>query len=90
LFDTDSSDKIPYLTAAEGVGVRNVVAEMNSSTSGRMYIEESVVGKDRFRRLFFQSNLNVIQSGEAIIDVVHTAYCLLTLTLTLYPIPSRG
>jgi len=53
------------MTSFGGVGNRKTVAKFNSELSGEILVEDIEMGEDEwFRRLLFQSNLSVVQSGK--------------------------
>lgn len=53
------------MTSFGGVGNRKTVATFNSELSGQILVEDIEMGDDEwFRRLLFQSNLSVVQSGK--------------------------
>jgi hypothetical protein len=52
------------MTSFGGVGNRKTIATFDSELSGKIIVEDVEMGEEEwFRRLLFQSNLNVVQSG---------------------------
>ena len=65
---------IPFM-ALDGIGSRNVLAEGDTSVSGKYLIEQVRAGDKIVRRLYFMSNPFVIQSEVAICkDVVNRSF----------------
>ncbi|EDV29653.1 uncharacterized protein TRIADDRAFT_49728 [Trichoplax adhaerens] len=54
--------QIPYLSVGDNLGNRTVICEGKSELSGEYIIEDVIVDNQKFRRLLFLSNKNVVQS----------------------------
>ncbi|KAJ7521159.1 hypothetical protein O6H91_19G040400 [Diphasiastrum complanatum] len=69
---------VPYLMSDDGIRKRTLLEEIDSSMTGRMFVEDVVLSKEEslgikskeqaFRRLIFKRNPNLIQS-EALLNV---------------------
>eukprot|EP00002_Diphylleia_rotans_P039998 TRINITY_DN9399_c0_g1_i1.p1 TRINITY_DN9399_c0_g1~~TRINITY_DN9399_c0_g1_i1.p1 ORF type:complete len:717 (+),score=158.84 TRINITY_DN9399_c0_g1_i1:58-2208(+) len=58
--------QIPFLTAAEGIGKREVVRKGNSSLSGAYRVEDVQEDGETLRRLIFDASPNVVQTEARI------------------------
>jgi spermidine synthase len=54
--------QIPFMTTAESLGSRDVIAEGTLESSGAFHVEESSLESGVVRRLIFAANTNVIQT----------------------------
>lgn len=73
----DKSEKIPFLTTAEGLGNRNIIASFISNFTGKLVVEEvkERESADGFRRLIFLNNPNLIQSEVKVVkDVIDHSF----------------
>lgn len=61
-FFPSSAKKINFLSIGEEIGERSLLYQSSSPFSGEYIVEEVKVGEEKFRRLVFLSNRNVIQS----------------------------
>jgi hypothetical protein len=57
-----AADNIPYLSVAADLGERSVVAEGDTSLSGRYFVEDVATEDGVFRRLVFLSNRAALQT----------------------------
>lgn len=55
-------EKIPFLATDEGIGKRNVISTFKMKDGSQAFVEEVVQNSQKFRRLVFESNSNLIQS----------------------------
>lgn len=78
--NSKNASSIPFM-ALDGIGSRNVLAEGETTMSGKYLVEQVKVGDQVLRRLYFMENPFVIQSEVAllendddIIDKTHLAF----------------
>src|SRR5699024_5411412 len=68
-FFPGDAKKINFLSIGEDIGERFLLYQSRSAFSGEYIVEDVKVDQDKFRRLVFLSNRNVIQSEAKLTTV---------------------
>ncbi|KAF7493529.1 hypothetical protein SSS_07891 [Sarcoptes scabiei] len=63
-----TSNRITFISIGDDIGQRTLIWEGRSEINGMMFVEDIVIEKEKYRRLVFAQNRNLIQSEAKLIE----------------------